>query len=64
MLSDMGVSNYTIFYPLFSFQPKATNTEEGRVPSPPPSSSALVLSDQDSTIATLKHAAAGVPFSL
>ena len=33
------------------------------MPAPLPSSSALVLRDQDSTVATLKDTAAGVPFS-
>ena len=32
------------------------------MPAPPPSSSALVLRDQDDTVATLKDTAAGVPF--
>jgi diphthamide biosynthesis protein 2 len=41
-----------------------TTTENHPVPAPPPSSSALVLRDQDSTIATLKDTAAGVLFSL
>jgi predicted NAD/FAD-dependent oxidoreductase len=39
-------------------------TENDRVPAPLPSSSALVLRDQDRTIATLQDTAAGVPFSL
>jgi diphthamide biosynthesis protein 2 len=40
------------------------NAEDDRVPAPPTSSSALVLRDQDSTIATLKDTAAGVSCSL
>jgi hypothetical protein len=62
MLSVMGVSYYTIFYPLVFFLD--TTTEDDRVTAPPPSSSAVVLRDQDSTIATLKDTAAGVLFSL
>src|ERR1700755_3402673 len=61
MLSVMGVSYYITVY-CSSFFNRNTTTEYDRVPAPSPSSSALVLRDQDSTIATLQDTAAGVPF--
>jgi hypothetical protein len=66
MLSVMGVSYYILFYLfLFFFQAEIRpRTENDRLPAPPLSSSALVLRDQDRTIATLKDTAGGVPFSL
>jgi hypothetical protein len=55
-----------LLYRLLSVSPffsRNTTTDNDRVPASPPSSSALVLRDQDSTIATLKDTAAGAPFS-
>lgn len=60
MLNVMGVS-YFICPSFFSI--RNTTLENDQVPAPPPSS-ALVLRDQDGSIATLKDTAAGVPFSL
>lgn len=64
MLSVMGVSYYIILYLFIFFLAKIRLcTEKDRVPAPPLLSSAVVLRDQDRTIATLKDTA-GVPFSL
>ncbi len=60
MLSVMGVSYYIISYLFLYFF--RLRTENDRVPAPPLLSLALVLRDQDRTIATLKDTAAGVPF--
>lgn len=64
MLSVMGVSYYIPFYQSSFLAEIRLRTENDRLPTPPLSSSALVLRDQDRTIATVKDTAAGVPLSL
>lgn len=61
MLSVLGVSWSSIFF-LHSLD--RNTTENDGVSAPPPSSSAVVLRDQDGTVATLKDSAAGAPFFL
>lgn len=62
MLSSMGVSCSVFFHPFLCFSSRNTTTENDPVSAPPPSSSALILRDQDGTVGTLKDSAAGVPF--
>lgn len=59
MLSVTGVSYLSIFS-LFPFNRNILKKDQ---PTPPSSSSAVVLRDQDGIVTTLRDSAAGVPFT-